>query len=67
MGRHLGTQLHKTGRYDYHVDNDENPQHVYQTRTSPLGQVDRRVWFCSYPAWERTMHRVCNVEAAAQA
>jgi len=57
MNEHLGTQNNRGCRYDYFAD--ENRQNVYQcrfdgaTRTAP-------VWFCSFSAWERTMHTVCN-------
>jgi hypothetical protein len=53
--QNLGTQLHKGNRYDYSTSDQRE---VYQSKDG-----GPNIWFCSYPAWERALHRVCTEPA----
>ncbi len=60
LGKHLGTQQNQIGRYDYYAEDKAVPLHVFQVKIDNLGATSSPVWMCSFAAWERTMHKVCN-------
>lgn len=57
LGKHLGTQNHKSDRYDYYESDGPNPTNVFQVKN---GDTDAAVWMCSLYSWHNAIHRICN-------
>lgn len=60
MGKFLGIQVHRGVRYEYFADSAMNPLHVNQFKLGPSGLLEEVGWMCSFPAWERSLHKICN-------
>jgi hypothetical protein len=60
MAKFLGAQIVNGTRYEYFADSSLDPQNVNQYRESPNGIAEFVGLMCSYPAWERSMHKIVN-------